>query len=86
MSGDVMNCPDTVDKFIEQYKIVDTEQIYTNGAKLIPAFRMKQWCKHFQSISDNEYSKGYSEGYKDGVAVILERLNCLIEEAERETE
>lgn len=35
---------------MEQYKIVDTEQVYTNGAELIPIFRMKQWLEHLQDI------------------------------------
>ena len=44
-----MNFPDTVDEFMELYKIVDSEQVYTNGAELIPIFRMKQWFNHIQS-------------------------------------
>ena len=40
---EMMQFPNTVEEFMEQYKIVDTEQIYTNGAELVPIFRMKQW-------------------------------------------
>ena len=47
---DVMMFPDTAEEFIEQYKIVDTDQVYTNGAELIPIFRMKQWLEHLQDI------------------------------------
>lgn len=47
---DVMMFPDTAEEFMEQYKIVDTEQVYTNGAELIPIFRMKQWLEHLQDI------------------------------------
>ena len=43
---DIMNFPQTVDEFMEQYKIVDREEVYTNGAELIPIFRMKQWFEH----------------------------------------
>ena len=43
-----MAFPDTVDEFMEQYKIVDTDQVYTNGSELIPIFRMKQWFEHLQ--------------------------------------
>lgn len=43
MSGETMKFPTKFDEFIEQYKITDTEQIYTNGADLIPVFRVKQW-------------------------------------------
>lgn len=41
--ADMMTFPNTVEEFMEQYKITDTEQIYTNGAELVPIFRMKQW-------------------------------------------
>lgn len=41
--ADVMTFPSTVDEFMDQYKIVDTEQVYTNGIELVPIFRMKQW-------------------------------------------
>ena len=42
--------PDTAEEFMEQYKIVDTEQVYTNGVELIPIFRMKQWLEHLKDI------------------------------------
>lgn len=41
--ADCMNFPDTVEEFMEQYKIIDTEEVYTNGVELVPIFRMKQW-------------------------------------------
>ena len=43
MANTMMFFPETVEEFMEQYKIVDTEQIYTNGVELVPIFRMKQW-------------------------------------------
>lgn len=48
--SDIMNFPDTVEEFMEQYKITDTEQIYTNGTELVPIFRMKQWFEHLYSV------------------------------------
>lgn len=44
--ADMMTFPDTVEEFMEQYKITDTEHIYTNGTELVPIFRMKQWFDH----------------------------------------
>lgn len=41
--ADVMSFPKTLDKFMEQYKIIDTKQVYTNGSELVPIFRIKQW-------------------------------------------
>lgn len=44
--ADMMMFPSTVEEFMEQYKITDTEHIYTNGADLVHIFRMKQWFEH----------------------------------------
>lgn len=41
-----MTFPDTAEEFMEQYKIVDTEQVYTNGVEMVPIFRMRQWFEH----------------------------------------
>ena len=47
--NDCMTFPDTVEEFMEQYKIIDTEQVYTNGTEFVPIFRMKQWFEHLSS-------------------------------------
>ena len=41
--------PDTVEEFMEAYKVVDTEQVYTNGTEFVPIFRMKQWFEHISA-------------------------------------
>ena len=41
-----MTFPATFEEFAEEYKIVDTEEVYTNGTELIPIFRVKQWLEH----------------------------------------
>ena len=41
-----MQFPKTVEEFMEDYKVVDTEHVYTNGTELVPIFRMKQWFEH----------------------------------------
>ena len=48
--GDCMTFPTTFDEFAEQYKIVDSEEVYTNGIELIPVFRVKQWLEHQENI------------------------------------
>ncbi len=50
--GDMMTFPQTVEEFMEQYKVVDTEQIYSNGSAYVPIFRMKQWFDHVKFQSD----------------------------------
>lgn len=46
MSGHIMTFPNSVDEFMESYKMVDTEHIYSNGTEYVPIFRMKQWFEH----------------------------------------
>ncbi len=46
--SDMQTFPETVDEFMEYYKITDTEQVYTNGVELVPIFRMKQWFEHLE--------------------------------------
>ena len=44
--ADKMIFPETVEEFMEQNKIVDSDQVYTNGSELVPIQRMKQWFEH----------------------------------------
>lgn len=48
MGGDVMVFPDTWEEYEEDYGFTDTEQIYTNGSRLIQSFRVKQWLDHIE--------------------------------------
>ena len=62
--ADMMTFPNTVEEFIEQYKIVDTEKIYTNGTELVPIFRMMQWFKHV-SATDTISRQTAIEAFED---------------------
>ena len=44
--GEMMTFPASVEEFMEQYKITDTEHVYSNGVQFVPIFRMKQWFEH----------------------------------------
>ena len=46
---EMMDFPDTVEKFMEQYKVTDTKQIYSNGTEYVPIFRMQQWFDHIHA-------------------------------------
>lgn len=50
MANTTMMFPNTVREFMEQYKMVDTEQIYSNGTEYVPIFRMEQWFAHQSDI------------------------------------
>ena len=46
--SECMTFPDTFEEFAESYGLVDDKEVYTNGAELIPVFRVKQWLEHAQ--------------------------------------
>ena len=45
--ADSMTFPKTWEQFIHDYEFEDSRRIYTNGAKLIPSFRVKQMMEHY---------------------------------------
>ena len=47
--AEMMLFPETVDEFMEQYKVVDTDHVYTNGTEFVPIFRMRQWFEHLST-------------------------------------
>ena len=44
--SDMMTFPASVEEFMEQYKMTDTEHVYGNGTEYVPIYRMKQWFEH----------------------------------------
>ena len=57
-----MTFPETWEEFEKAWGITDTEHVYTNGAELIPSFRVKQWLNHI--------------GYKDTKEQATEIVRC----------
>lgn len=62
------NLTKSLEDFMESYKMVDVEQIYSNGAEFVPIFRVKQWLEYhninnLQSKIDKviEYIEKYLE-------------------------
>lgn len=45
--GEMMDFPKKPMDFIKMYSFCDKEEVYTNGAELIPAFRVKQLVDHY---------------------------------------
>ena len=43
---EMMNLPDTWEEFEKSYGFTDNKEVYTNGLRLIPSFRVKQWLDH----------------------------------------
>ena len=36
----------SLEDFMESYKMIDVEQIYSNGTEFVPIFRVKQWLEY----------------------------------------
>ena len=52
--GEMMTFPASVEEFMEQYKMTDTDNVYSNGTEYVPIYRMKQWfehCRHQQLLA-----------------------------------
>lgn len=64
--NDMMTFPDTWEEFEKSYGFTDNEEVYTNGARLIPSFRVKQWLDHLPSAQPRRgkwAGKGDSEEF-----------------------
>ena len=53
--SECMMFPDDWAKFLEDYSFRDDEEIYTNGSRLIPTFRVEQMMEHYlrKTVTDN---------------------------------
>ena len=45
--ADCMKFPNDWAKFLEDYSFMDNKEFYTNGARLIPTFRVEQMMHHY---------------------------------------
>ena len=45
--SDRMEFPPGIEEFLEQCSIVDDKEVYTNGVKLVPLFRVEQALEHY---------------------------------------
>lgn len=52
---EMMTFPDTWEEFEKSYGFTDNEEVYTNGARLIPSFRVKQWLGHLPSVQPRKW-------------------------------
>lgn len=63
--ADSMTFPKKFDEFAEQYKIVDRQEVYTNGVELIPIFRVKQWLDHAKGDIVHEFAEKLKKYYNE---------------------
>lgn len=50
--ADLMTFPNKWEQFLHDYEFEDAERIYTNGARLIPSFRVEQMIEHYFTAAD----------------------------------
>lgn len=55
--ADLMLFPETWEEFEASYGFTDSEEVYTNGARLIPSFRVEQWLEHIGSVKHWKWIK-----------------------------
>lgn len=55
--GEMMHFPDTVEEFMEVFKVVDSDHVYSNGTEFVPIFRMQQWFDHLKAQPKTEGDK-----------------------------
>ena len=65
--GEQMMFPNTIEEFIDDYKFIDKEKVYTNGSELIQVYRIKQCLDYYNDKKDKE----------------IQRLNNIIDELEK---
>lgn len=71
--AETMSFPKTLDEFMQQYKIVDTEKVYTNGAELIPIFRIEQWEDAHEPKKGKKFIEVVVEYQDPAICVYSER-------------
>lgn len=51
---DKMEFPKTMKEFIDSYSFKDKEEVYTNGAELVPVFRVEKALEHYKKEIRNK--------------------------------
>ena len=81
--SECMTFPDTVEEFMDSYKIVDTEQVYTNGTEMVPIYRMRQWFQHEPERKKGKWTKdcaceicGFKPWYERDIHTLSFCPNC----------
>ena len=76
--GEVMQFPNKWEHFLQDYEFEDSRRIYTNGARLIPSFRVKQMMEHYLSKAEVRAKDEKAKG--DICAEVIKRQDKEIED------
>lgn len=69
--ADTMEFPNTMKEFIDGFSFKDSEQIYTNGAELVPVFRVEQGLEHYAKEIREKAIDEFAGNMKDKSSDIL---------------
>lgn len=75
--ADRMEFPKTIQEFMDGYSFKDDKEVYTNGSRLIPTFRVEQALEHYgQAIRNkaiDEFAEKLSnECFEQSMTVVFE--------------
>lgn len=59
--ADKMEFPKTMREFIVNYSFKDSAEVYTNGAELVPVFRVEQALEHYEKEIRNKALDEFAE-------------------------
>lgn len=76
--NEMMTFPNTWEEFEKSYGFTDNEEVYTNGARLIPSFRVKQWLDHLLSEEPQKWIPVFERLPEEGTDVLgTDRNGCI---------
>lgn len=76
--SNTMNFPKTAEEFINSYKFNDKYETYTNGAELIPVFRVKQMIEHYFAADVAPERRGEWLLFDSGAYGLLNIYKCSV--------
>lgn len=73
--ADRMAFPKTIQEFMDGYSFKDDKEIYTNGSRLIPVFRVEQALEHYGQEIRNKAIDDFAEELKSTLPIAV-HMNC----------
>lgn len=59
--SDMMSFPASWKEFLQEYSFLDIREVYTNGSRLIPVFRVEQMMEHY--LVEKQVAEYWYQGY-----------------------
>lgn len=83
--ADRMEFPKTMKEFIDGFSFKDNKEIYTNGAELVPVFRVEQGFEYYKQKIIDEFANTLTQRLTDAIyQKDVESMTNLINDVARE--